>query len=99
MAEWLGSALQKLLHQFESGRDLDKCKMRLPKGRRFCFLQVRNKLCLFKHEEENKNSVRQDDTFCIMTLGFPIQINGVNLVGTSINEQNHPKGWFFVFQE
>ena len=24
MAEWLGRALQKLLHQFESGRDLEE---------------------------------------------------------------------------
>jgi hypothetical protein len=25
VAEWLGKALQKLLHQFESGRDLKMC--------------------------------------------------------------------------
>ena len=29
VAEWLGRALQKLLHQFESGRDLVKRKSRL----------------------------------------------------------------------
>ena len=28
VAEWLGRALQKLLHQFESGRDLEECRTR-----------------------------------------------------------------------
>ena len=45
MAEWLGSALQKLLQRFESARDLDKNRSPRPFGADFLFVDVKGKLC------------------------------------------------------
>ena len=56
MAEWLGRALQKLPHQFESGRDLDK-KPRFGEVF-FIWLRVRGRV----NEKENENEFLETGT-------------------------------------
>jgi hypothetical protein len=80
VAEWLGSALQKLLQRFESARDLDKYKMRLPEKEAFLFSFecVASSACLSMRKKTKiapfltgKSQGRKGATFCILTLGMP----------------------------
>ena len=55
VAEWLGSALQKLLQRFESARDLDK-RSKPPLRAAFLFFISDRQACLSDCEMKNKKS-------------------------------------------